>query len=362
MARPRKKDRDLPPRMYRKFGAYYYVTKQNQWIRLSDNLEEAKRKWVEIEAPCRLPAHGMGAVFNRYAVEVLPTKALKTRGQQNGQMKLLEAAFSDFRPDEIKPVHVAQYLDARAAQGAAVSGNREKALLSHVFTMAMRWGIVDRNPCRGVTRNKERPRDRYVDDEELTRFIAFCRNLRHGMLTDRKGKPPSATARKEYTQPLASGLVVATAIEIAYLAAQRRQDILQLSLDNITAEGLMVYQLKGKSRKPVKVLVQWAPRLAEAIGRAQSLWRPKGSRFLFVSRSTGEPYTDSGFNCLVQKIMRAWEAAGNSRFHFHDMRAKGTTDLIDQGIDAKNTTGHANDAIVHAVYDRRAIRKGKAVK
>ncbi|MBA4710508.1 tyrosine-type recombinase/integrase [Aquitalea aquatica] len=362
MGRPRTKNRDLPPRMYWKNGAYFYVTNQNKWIRLSADIDEAKRRWVELEAPCRLPSQGMSAVFNRYAVEVLPKKAKKTREEQTRQMKLLEAAFADFRPDEVKPVHVAQYLDARADQGAAVAGNREKSLLSHVFTMAMRWGIVEVNPCKGVSRNKEKPRDRYVSDDEFERFIAFCRGLKHGMLAVRKDGVPAPTKNKAYQEPLLSGQIVATAMEIAYLAAQRRQDILQLTMDNIHPEGLLVSQLKGKDRKPVKVMVSWAPRLAEAIGRAQSLWRPKNSRHLFVSGRTGKPYTDSGFNALVQKIQRAWEGAGNPRFHFHDLRAKGTTDLLDQGEDAKNTTGHANDAIVHAVYDRRAIRKGKAVK
>lgn len=308
----------------------------------------------------RLPAQGMAAVFNRYAVEVLPTKAPKTRKDQERQLKLLEAAFSDFRPDEIKPVHVAQYLDYRAAKGAAVAGNREKALLSHVFSMAMRWGIVEANPCRGIARNREVPRDRYVSNDELSRFIEFASGLRHGMLTKRESGGRSATG-KDYHESLHSGRVVAAAIEIAYLAAQRRQDVLQLTFDHIQEDGLLVKQQKTRNSRPVTVLIEWAPKLMAAIGRAKELPRPAGSRHLFISSRTGKPYTDSGFNALVQQVMRAWEDAGNSRFHFHDVRAKGATDLIEQGEDAKNTTGHANDVILNRVYDRRAIRKGKGV-
>lgn len=347
--------------MYHKNGAYWYVTKANKWIRLSSELEEAKRKWVELEAPCRLPAQGMAAVFNRYAVEVLPAKSPKTRLDQGRQLKLLEAAFGDFLPDEIKPVHVAEYLDYRAAKGSAIAGNREKALLSHVFTMAMRWGIVDINPCRGVIRNKEIPRDRYVDDDELERFISFARNLRHGMLTEREQGERRATG-KEYTGALRTGQVVAVALEIAYLAAQRRQDILRLTLDAVREDGLLVQQLKTRNSRPVTILIEWAPRLLAAVNAAKQLPRPESSRFLFVSSRTGGPYTDSGFNALVQKIMRAWEDAGNARFHFHDVRAKGATDLLDQGQDAKNTTGHADDTTLHKVYDRRRVRKGKGVK
>ena len=361
MARPRKKDRDLPPRMYRKNGAFYYVTRKNEWIWLSRELEEAKRRWVEIEAPCSLPSQGMMAVFNRYMVEVMPRKAAYTRELQAPQMKLLEAAFGDFRPDEIKPKHIGEYLDARLEQDAAVAGNRERALLSNVFTFAMRWGIVDSNPCRGVTRNKERPRDRYVDDAELEKFLHFCRNLVHGMLAEREGQAPRPT-NKNYLEPLMSGQVVAAALEVAYLTGQRRQDILKLPLAHILPEGLRVKQLKGVDRKPITVQIEWSPRLSTAIGRALKLWRPKDSPYLFVSTRTGQPYTSDGFKSLIQKIQRAWAAAGNERFHFHDVRAKATTDLLEQGEIAKNTTGHTNDVTPSAVYDRRAIRKGKPVK
>ena len=361
MGRPRKHNRDLPQRMYFKNGAYFYVTRENKWIRLSADLGEAKRKWVEIEAPCQLALQGMMAVFNRYAVEVLPTKALRTRQDQLRQIVLLEAAFGDFRPDEIKPVHVGQYLDYRASKGAAVCGNREKALLSHIFTMAMRWGIVETNPCRSVIRNRERPRDRYVSDDELSRFLIFCRKLKHGMLSTREDEKPRAT-EKNYTQPLNTGMTVAAATEIAYLSAQRRQDVLKLMLENIRPDGLLVQQLKTRNSRPVTVLIQWKPELKAAIDKALALPRPKDSQYLFVSSRTRKPYTDLGFNAIVQKIMRAWEKEGNERFHFHDLRAKGATDLIEQGEDAKNTTGNANDSILHKVYDRRTVRKGQAVK
>ncbi|MEE9595619.1 MAG: hypothetical protein V3V96_02470, partial [Acidiferrobacterales bacterium] len=37
---------------------------------------------------------------------------------------------------------------------------------------AMRWGWVDKNPCRGVTRNTEKPRRRHITDEEITQLRA----------------------------------------------------------------------------------------------------------------------------------------------------------------------------------------------
>ncbi|MCG8995595.1 tyrosine-type recombinase/integrase [Laribacter hongkongensis] len=353
-----------------KHGTYYYVTPGNKWMRLSKDLDEAKRKWVELEAPCRLASQGMAAIFNRYSVEVLAYKQVKTRSLQVPQLRLLEAAFGELRPDEVRPFHVVQYLDYRASQGAPVAGNREKQLLSHVFTMAMRWGIIDSNPCVGVTRNREKPRGRYVSDEELLAFIHFARNLKHGMLHQRKEENGEAShprpTDKNYTKPLASGQTESAVLDIAFHAAQRRQDVLTLTLDDITNDGLVFRQKKTRDSAPVTVVVSWGPGLRSAVDYALSLPRKEGGRFLFDCRDkgrlSGHPYTDDGFSSLFQRIMRAWGQLGHERFTVHDLRAKGATDLLDQGIDAKETTGHASDSILRRVYDRRRVRKGTSVR
>ena len=52
MPRPRKIDADLPPCVYRKHGAYYYV-RQNRWVRLADERAEAIRLIPLAEASIR---------------------------------------------------------------------------------------------------------------------------------------------------------------------------------------------------------------------------------------------------------------------------------------------------------------------
>ena len=43
--------------------------------------------------------------------------------------------------------------------------NREIALLSTMFTFAREWGLTDKaNPCFGLRRNKETPRDYYAGE------------------------------------------------------------------------------------------------------------------------------------------------------------------------------------------------------
>jgi integrase len=48
--------------------------------------------------------------------------------------------------------------------------NRVLAVLSKMFTLAIRWKWRKDNPCKGVERNQERPRKRYLKAEELPRL------------------------------------------------------------------------------------------------------------------------------------------------------------------------------------------------
>lgn len=137
----RKSNLNLPPRMYLKHGAYYYVTKENKWLRLSTNLAEAKAKWIELEG--ETPATDtVGALIDRYMEEIAPRKSPRTYKDNQSEATHIKAVFGPMRPCDVRPMHVAQYLDLRGKK-ANTRANREVSLLSHIFTVAMRWGVVD---------------------------------------------------------------------------------------------------------------------------------------------------------------------------------------------------------------------------
>jgi integrase len=52
------------------------------------------------------------------------------------------------------------------------NANRCLAVISHIFTMAERWGITPAgtNPCRGIERYRELPRERYLSEDEFRRL------------------------------------------------------------------------------------------------------------------------------------------------------------------------------------------------
>ena len=44
------------------------------------------------------------------------------------------------------------------------------AVLSKMFSLAVRWQMRPDNPCRGIERNQEHKRQRYLTAEEMTRL------------------------------------------------------------------------------------------------------------------------------------------------------------------------------------------------
>lgn len=334
MAGKRQKPGVHTPRLYvyqgKRQATYYTITRDNQRVNLGHDLIEAKRTLLDMEAG-RPVAGSIGELLDRYMREISPKKSAATHRDEEASVQKLRVVFGRMRPRDLRPMHVAAYLDKRGSF-APVRANREKALLSHVFTMAMRWGIVDTNPCRGVERNPEKPRDRLVTDRELCGFIALATGSDTTML-------------------------LALTAWLAYLTAQRRGDLLRLRLDQLGDDGIAIIQGKGGAR----VLIEWTPKLRECVAALRALPRPVRGLYLICNQA-GQPYTDAGFKALWGRLMTAWVGDGGERFHFHDLRAKGITRLVEDGRTARDLSGHKTDAMVSKVYDRRAFKRSKAVE
>ncbi|MBN0459345.1 integrase, partial [Pseudomonas aeruginosa] len=105
----------------------------------------------------------VGDLLRRFERDVVPTKAPKTQKEYSKMIRQLLGAFDEAPVEDITPSTIAQYRDARTAK---VRANREITLLSFAYNMAREWGITSmENPCRGVKKNNEQPRDMYVTDE-----------------------------------------------------------------------------------------------------------------------------------------------------------------------------------------------------
>lgn len=333
MGRRRQHNLDLPPHMHLKHGAYYFVGRDKKWIRLSDNKPLALAKWAELEGEIPLlkneekPIKGsVGELIARYMVEIAPRKAPSTYKGNLLEAENLKKVFARVPAHAVQPSHIAKYLDTRG-KTSQVRANREISLLSHIFSYGMRWGVVNLNPCIGVAKHREKGRDRYIMDNEFE----GVKNI--------------------------AGELIAIVMDLAYITALRKGDILRLKLSQITDEGIWITQ----SKTGAKQLYEWTDGLREVIERAKNIKRPIRGLYLFCNRQ-GEPYTDSGFKAMWQRVQVKWAEQGGSRFTFHDIRAKALTDAKGLGLDAQSLAGHSSAAMTEQYIKQREFKKVKPLK
>ena len=132
------------------------------------------------------------------------------------------------------------------------------------------------------------------------------------------------------------------AMKFALITGLRQGDLLSLSLQNITDDGLLVET--GKTGK--RLLFDWTSDLRSVIDEARALPRNVLSIYLSPNRS-GQQYTSSGFRANWHRLMK--KAMDESKlatwFTFHDLRAKAGS----YGEDDK-LLGHDDPKMLNRVY------------
>lgn len=339
--RPRKtENRDLPPGMYRRkrtrangkvWEALYYRNITGKDIFLGNDLVKAKLKWAELEAkatPAELTI--MKGIFNEYEKHIIPKKAARTQKDNVYELKQLRAAFDTAPIDAITPAMIAQYRDTRSAKTRA---NREIALLSHIFNTAREWGLTTRdNPCLGVRKNKEKPRDFYANETVWTAVYS------------------------EASEELKD------AMDLAYLTGQRPADVLSMRKDNV--EGIYLLVSQGKTGKRLRIIL-------EVDGENNSL----GTLLERIKRRTSEHLSPffilsvTGKRLSWEMLRNRWQDAREAarlkalsekqpelanriaQFQFRDIRPKAASEINDLA-DASLLLGHSKEGITERVYRR----------
>lgn len=334
--RTNKENRGLPARWRKRGPSYYYQVpeaKRHLWdgrteFKLGSTLTEAYRTWADrMENAGRVRT--FGDLLDRYAMEVTPTKAPKTqRSDVASFARLKGTSFIGAELSAIKPAHVYQYRD-RVGQSSKWNANKDVAIISHAFSMAVEWGLIDRNPIKGqVKKLSMQSRDRYVEDWELDEFL----------------KVASPLVRCYLSMKLMTGL--------------RKGDLLGIKLTDLQADGIHIQA----SKTTKKMIIEWTPELSQAVSAVKQLRGKVSSVWLFCTRR-GQPYKKpdgdtSGFDSIWQRQMRkAMDETGlTERFTEHDLRAKVASDTdLDHAV---SLLQHGKDDITRKVYRR----KGQVVK
>jgi integrase len=316
MGRRRQSNFDDPPRFHRKGNVWYHVsgTVPRVWTKLSSDRAEALRLWAQREGVREDDSTKLFSVIvKRYVREVYPTKAVRTRADNDKELVHLLRVFGHMPIDAILPMHVREYMDIRG-QVAKVRANREKALFSHIFNKAREWGYTAlQNPCQGVRGFKETGRSRYVTDAEFAKVKAHA----HSTVVD--------------------------AMDLALLTGQRPADVLKIRCTDIREGALWIVQNKTGARIGIEVTGE----LAAVIARISERPRRAISPYL-IQDENGQPLT---YFALRSRFDKARELAGVS-FQFRDLRAKAATDTGDLAHSQKLLAHKNRDMTEHYVRAR----------
>lgn len=163
----------LPKGVYfNKKGKTYYLRRSGAPdVNLGKTLGQALSCYWSLPDIYYAP-ESMTDLINRYMAEISPTLADSTHASNKRAAAQLIVSFADFKPQDVRPIHIHQHLDKR--RDSKTRANREVALLGSIFREAIRWGVIERSPVHKIQKFKETARTRLVTDAEIMAFKEHC--------------------------------------------------------------------------------------------------------------------------------------------------------------------------------------------
>lgn len=324
MARKRidQADNKLPPRVSKNKYSYYLKTKDNKTITLGPISMPMSELWAVYN--CELSKQRFTMTFDKLWYSFIDSPYFKelaprTQKDYHQHSKKLLKVFGRVHVDNIKPVHIRQYLDIRGNQ-SRTQANHELASMSRVYRWGFERDYAKNNPCQGVSKFSIASRDEYMEDQE---YISI------------------------YDEAIPA---VKIAMEIAYLCAVRIGDIIKMNWSQVLETGIFIQQ--GKTG--TKQIKQWTERLKKAIDLARINFPPKDQYSNIIQNANGQKYSYKTFNThWLDAKKKADEKLGYEiKGTFHDLKAKGISDFEGASKDKQLFSGHKTESQV-LVYDRK---------
>ncbi len=210
-----------------------------------------------------------------------------------------------------RPNVIALHLDI--SKEKPVTANRAMAVLSALWSWAAKQELVSaaENPVRGLEKNREQGRERYLTDAEFSRLgdvLSEAETI--GLLMDvNVGSPNSKHAPKPGTRRPPIDPFAAAAIRLLLLTGARLREILHLQWNSVDTERGIMFLRDSKTGKKQIYLSE------QAIAILNALPRIEGSEFVIPGGKAGQPRSD---------LKRPWDAirkaAGLQGIRIHDWR------------------------------------------
>lgn len=196
---------------------------------------------------------------------------------------------------EITPLDMEKYKRGRQGKVSNATVNREVACLKHIFTKAIEWGIVKKNPGKKVKLLRERnTRLRYLDEKEIRRLYDAC---------------------AEHLKPI---------VIVALNTGMRKEEILSLKWKDLDYRIRTISILDTKNGESRKI-----PMNDSVYRTLLDIGKKADSPWVFCKKN-GERYGN------VRKAFEgARKRAGIVDFRFHDLRHTFASHLVMAGVDLR---------------------------
>ena len=334
MTKERKKEnRGLPNRWRWKDGAYRYrvpVGQEHHWdnkkeFRLGTTLSESHRVYAGRIASGEGSVSTIGSLLDRYVFEVTPEKAKRTQKDEQKYIEKLRAligknAVSDFRPQHAYQVR--DHLKGLSVKGSGEKyANRHMAVLKHVFTKSIEWGLRDDHPMHSG---------------------AFK------MFPEKRSKMRIPTEQEVREAMKLANPMLQSYCKLKLLTGLRMTDLLGLTAHNIKDGYLEVMLSKTEERTEQVLRFQMIDEVEQIIKECRE--RKPLSKYLFKTR-TGEcllkaDNTASGFESQWQR----WQRRLPKEKRFAERSIRNLVGSQDELEIASERLGHSSTATTKKFY------------
>lgn len=253
----------------------------------------------------------------------LPYARLHKKSWQDDESKIrrdIGAMLGNIPINEITTKDVMQLHSAIGNRAAAATANRYRALLSGMFSLAVKCELVTRNPVTNVKKFKEAdPRERYLSGEELGRFLLALN--------------------------VEAGKTAANAIVMLLLTGLRRMELFSLRWTEVDLSRATIRLLHTKAGRGRTVVLN-----SSALGILRKIKEDADPACPWVFPA----YRGDGHLVDVRKALkRTMKRANISDLRPHDLRRSFASLGINAGVDLyqiKDLLGHSSVAVTQRAY------------
>jgi len=281
-------------------------------------VQVAENKFLDIARKPKTTFDELAKIYIDYAKT---NKLSWTRDEYS--IKRLSQNFAGKRLEQISPLLIEKYKNARVKEVSVATLNRELACLKHMFSKAIEWQLYTSNPVKAVKLFKEHnQRLRYLTVGEVHRLI---------------GELPV------HLKPV---------VQCALHTGMRRGEILGLKWDDIDLKQRLIFVRNSKNGEGREI-----PLAVELLRELRSLSK------------TGEYVFSLDGHSRIQSIRTGFENARKrariSDFTFHDLRHTFASHLVMSGVDlltVKELLGHKSINMTLRYSHLSPAHKRKAVE